>query len=306
VLNPDTENLRSPVLPEGTAYAPIEADLTGRVAVVTGATSGIGREVAHGLARLGARVVLVGRSQDKADSARAELVARGVDPDRLETAVADLSRLSEVAGLGRDLARRLPRLDVLVNNAGCYPGPKVITPEGFEESWATNVLAYDLLTQLLQGSLRGARGRLVFVSSSMARNLDLDDLLWKRRRWSGMKAYAQSKQADTMLAWSWERRFAGSGVTVNVAHPDGTATNIAHRQRGLWGLVTRIAFSTQRTPAEGADTILWLAAAPELQGSGGGFYVRRRTLPGQFRDDLDSCDELARVTAEQLAPFLPA
>ncbi len=304
VLNADTDNSRSPVLPEGVAMAPIESDLSGRVAVVTGATSGIGHEIAHGLARLGARVVLVGRSPASAERARAELIARGADPDRLETGVADLSQLRQVADLGHDLARRFPRLDILVNNAGCYPGARVITAEGFEESWATNVLAYDLLTQLLHDSLRAASGRLVFVSSSLAGNLDLDDLLWTRRRWSGMKAYSQSKQADTMLAWAWERRLAGSGVTVNVAHPDGTATNIAHRQRGLWGVLARFAFSTQRTPAEGADTPLWLAAAPELRGYGGGFYVRRRLLDGQFRDDRDGCDHLAKVTAEQIAPFL--
>jgi NAD(P)-dependent dehydrogenase (short-subunit alcohol dehydrogenase family) len=291
-------------LPLSEPMSSIDADLSGRVAVVTGATAGIGFEVAHGLAQLGARVVVVGRNEERAGTARDQLIARGNPAAALEIATADLSSLQQVARLGTELADRFPRLDILVNNAGCYPAGRVITAEGFEESWATNVLAYDLLTTRLQEPVRRAQGRVIFVSSSLAGGLDLDDLRWDRRRWSGVGAYKQSKQADRMLAWSWERRLAGSGVTVNVAHPDGTATNIAGRQRGLWGVLARLAFKRLRSPAEGADTPLWLAASPQLDGSGGGFYVNRSPLDCEWRPDVDACDHLHKVTQEQLAPYL--
>jgi NAD(P)-dependent dehydrogenase (short-subunit alcohol dehydrogenase family) len=288
-------------LPSATPMAPIDADLSGKVAVVTGSTAGIGHEVASDLAALGCRVVVVARSQAKADAAREALIARGRDPDRFETAVADLARIPQVQALADELAQRFPRLDILVNNAGCYPAGRQITPEGVEESWATNVLAYEILTSRLQEPLRAAGGRIVYVASTMAGKLEVDDLLWQRRRWSGTKAYSQSKQANRMLAWAWDRRLAGTGITINVAHPDGTATNIAHRQRGVFGLLARWVFRRQRPPAEGADTVTWLAAAPELSGISGGFFHNRTPIDCEWRDAVDAGDRLWTLTQEQVS-----
>ena len=280
---------------------PIPADLTGQTAVVTGATSGIGKEAAYGLARLGAHVVLVGRSEARLRATIDELAARGVPADRCSTGIADLGRTTEVRALAAALAARHPRLDVLLNNAGCYPGARVITPEGFEEGWATNVLAYELMTRGLLEPIKAARGRVVYVASTMAGDLDLDDLTFARRRWSGIRAYRQSKQANRMLAWAWERKLAGTGVTINVAHPGGVATNIHHRQRGVWGLLNRIAFATQRTPTRGADTPLWLAASPEVADTSGRFYKDRRTLHCRWKADRDPIDRLWATVEEQLA-----
>ena len=165
MTNPDVP------FPSSSADVPIDDDLTGRVAVVTGATGGIGHEVAYGLAGRGARVVLVGRSGAKCEAAREALAARGADPTNLELGVADLSRTPQVAALAEDLVARFPRIDVLVNNAGCYPAGRHVTPEGFEESWATNVLAYELLTGGLLEPLRAAGGRVVYVASTMAGGL---------------------------------------------------------------------------------------------------------------------------------------
>ena len=271
--------------------------------MVTGTTSGIGYEVALALAQLGAHVVMVGRTADRAQAARQQLISRGVPDDRLDGVGADLSRPAQVAQLAASLAARYPALDILVNNAGCYPAARVITPEGFEESWATNVLAYEIFTTVLRPSIEAAAGRVVYVSSSMSFGLNVNDLAWEKRVWSGMRAYSQTKQADTMLAWAWQRRFDGSGAVVNVAHPDGTATNIAGRQRGVWGLLTRFAFSTQRPPAAGADTAVWLAASPEVTG-GGGFYVRRSPRDNQYQDDVDASEHLWKITQEQIAGYI--
>jgi NAD(P)-dependent dehydrogenase (short-subunit alcohol dehydrogenase family) len=177
----------------------------------------------------------------------------------------------------------------------------VVTPEGFEESWATNVLAYEMLTGGLLEPLRAASGRVVYVASTMAGGLDVDDLLWERLRVRGMKAYSQSKQADRMLGWAWSRRLDGSGVTVNVAHPDGTATNIAGRQKGLYGVLARLAFRTQRSAAESADVVVWLAASPELAGVTGGFFHNRQPIECRWRADEPACDALWELCQRQIA-----
>lgn len=275
--------------------------LRGRAAVVTGATAGIGLEVADALATLGADVTIVGRSEAKTHAARDELVARGVDASRLSTTHADLSRVRAVHALADELLARLPGIDVLVNNAGCYPSARVITEEGLEESWATNVLAYEVLTTRLQERLRAARGRVVIVASKRAGRLDPSDLTWERRRWNGVHAYEQTKQANRMLAWAWARRLEGTGVTIDVAHPGGVATNIAHRQTGLWGLITRLAFRTQRTPAEGAAGIVWLAARDTAGRSGAGFHADRRAIPCRWRDDVEACEQLWELCQRQIA-----
>lgn len=280
---------------------PIPVDLRGKVCVVTGATAGIGREAAWGLARLGADVVLVGRSRTKAEAARDELVARGAAADRLSIAAADLGRVAAVAALAEELASRHAKIDVLLNNAGCYPATRVITDEGFEESWATNVLAYEVLTTRLLPAVRAARGRIVLVASTRAGKLDVDDLTWSRRRWNGVTAYEQSKQANRMLAWAWARRLEGLGATIQVAHPGGVATNIAHRQQGLWGVLSRLAFRTQRTPEMGADTLVWLSASDEVEGVSGRFYKDRREIACAWKGDVAASEALWHRCQEQIA-----
>lgn len=261
-------------------------DLGGKVAVVTGATSGIGREAAWELARMGARVTLVGRTRDKAKAVLEELVTRGANRDRLEYAAADLARTGAVRGLADELAARHPRIDILLNNAGCYPAGRAITPDGFEESWATNTLAYEILTTRLHPNVAAARGRIVYVGSTQAGDLEEDDLDWSRRGWNGVVAYRQTKQANRMLAWAWARRLEGSGATINVAHPGGVNTNIPARHGGLYGALAKVVFATQRTPAHGADVLVWLCASPDVAGKSGGFYKDRREITCEWKRDV--------------------
>ena len=283
---------------------PLEAipiDLSGKRVVVTGATAGIGHEAALELAKLGADVTVVGRTDAKAAAAIDALVARGAPRDRLAPEHADLGKLDEVRALGARLAAAHPRLDVLLNNAGCYPGARVMTAGGLEEAWVTNVLGYETLITQLRDAVVAARGRIVCTASTMAGDLDMDDLDWSRRGWNGIKAYRQSKQANRMLAWAWARRLEGTGATINVAHPGGVRTNIAHRQRGLWGVLNRLAFLTQRSPQRGADTLVWLAASAELDGQSAGFYKDRRSVPCQWRADVDAQERLWALCQRQLA-----
>ncbi len=279
---------------------PIPVDLSGKRIVVTGASAGIGHEAALELAKLGADVTVVARSAAKAAAAIDALAARGAARARLAGEHADLGKLAEVRAMADRLATAHPRLDVLINNAGCYPGARVMTAEGLEEAWVTNVLAYEALTTRLRDAVVAARGRIVYTASTMAGDLDVDDLDWARRGWNGIKAYRQSKQANRMLAWAWARRLDGSGATINVAHPGGVRTNIAHRQRGLWGVLNRLAFLTQRSPRRGGDVLVWLAASPDVVGSAG-FYKDRRAIPCQWRDDVDGQERLWALCQRQLA-----
>jgi NAD(P)-dependent dehydrogenase (short-subunit alcohol dehydrogenase family) len=280
---------------------PIGVDLSGKVAIVTGATSGIGREAAWGLARLGADVTLVGRNSAKAAATVDELVGRGAKRERLHVATADLGRLPEVRALADELAARHARIDVLLNNAGCYPAKRTLTAEGFEEAWATNVLAYEALTTRLHARVAAAKGRIVYVGSTMAGGLDADDLDWSRRWWNGIRSYRQTKQGNRMLAWAWDRRLAGSGATINVAHPGGVNTGMPGRQTGVYGAISRLVFKTQRTPEMGGDVLLWLAASPEVAGTSGGFYKDRRALTCQWRGDVEAQERLWTICQRQIA-----
>lgn len=279
---------------------PIAADLTGKTVVVTGATSGIGKEAAWGLARLGASVTLVGRTEAKVSATIDELVERGARREQFQIATADLSRVPAVKALAGDLAARHPAIDVLLNNAGCYPARRTLTADGFEEAWATNTLAYEVLTTKLRDAVVAAKGRIVYVASTQAGGLDLDDLDWSRRWWNGVRSYRQTKQANRMLAWEWARRLAVTGATINVAHPGGVNTGIAGRQTGIYGALSRLVFKTQRTPERGGDVLVWLAASPEVAGKSGGFYKDRHEIPCQWRD-VAACERLWQRCQDQIA-----
>jgi NAD(P)-dependent dehydrogenase (short-subunit alcohol dehydrogenase family) len=277
---------------------PIPVDLTGKRIVVTGASAGIGHEAALELAKLGADVTVVARSAAKA-AAAIDALARGAARARLVGEHADLGALTEVRALADRLATAHPRLDVLINNAGCYPGQRVMISDGLGGGVGHQRAPHEVLTTRLHAAVRAARGRIVYTASTMAGDLDVDDLDRSRRGWNGIKAYRQSKQANRMLAWAWARRLDGSGATINVAHPGGVRTNIAHRQRGLWGVLNRLAFLTQRSPRMGGDVLVWLAASPEVGGSAG-FYKDRRAIPCQWRDDVDAQERLWALCQRQL------
>jgi len=283
----------------------LRQDLGGKVALVTGATSGIGKEAAWELARMGAKVTLVGRTRDKAKAALEEMVERGAERERLAYAAADLARTGAVRGLADELAARHPTIDILLNNAGCYPAQRALTADGFEESWATNTLAYEILTTRLHPNVAAARGRIVYVGSTQAGDLDEDDLDWGSRRWNGVRAYRQTKQANRMLAWAWARRLKDSGATVNVAHPGGVNTNIPARQPGLYGALAKIAFATQRTPAHGADVLVWLCASPDVAGKSGGFYKDRHELECTWKADVAASERLWTRCQEMIAEKTP-
>jgi len=274
---------------------PIAADLAGRTCVVTGASAGIGRATASELARLGARVVMAVRNPEKGEKARLA-ITRATGSDGVEIAVVDLARQDSIRAFARELANRHPQVDVLVNNAGIWAGRRQTSPDGIELTWATNVLGYVLVTDLLLPQLRAAgRARVVNVASRYAGGLDLTDVESERRPWSGSDAYRQSKQANRMLTWALARRLEGTGVTANAMHPGFVSTEIFGKGGGGLGLsLSLYAKVRARRPAEGADTVVWLAASPEVEGQSGLFWVDRGEHRCRFRDEAAE-EELWRL-----------
>lgn len=259
---------------------PIAADLTGRICIVTGATAGIGKEIARNLARLRGDVILACRDGERAEQARRE-IAGDTGNVRVSVALLDVSSRASLHAF----ARGISRADILVNNAGAWFPDRRLSVDGVELTWATNVLGPHLLTILLGGALRESRGaRVINVASQLAGGLDFDDLE-SVRRYDGVAAYKQSKQALRMLSWASADRFAGSPVSVNAVHPGLVSTKIADRGAGLRGALYRALFRHLGvTPQQGADTATWLAASSDARGVTGRYWSDRRERECPFRD----------------------
>ena len=264
---------------------PLRADLSGRTCLVTGASAGIGLAAARGLARLGARVVMAVRNPEKGERARRAVM--GATGREVEMAVVDLGSRRSIRAFARDLAARHPKLDVLVNNAGIWSESRKVSPDGVELVWATNVLNYFLVTELLLPQLQAAgRARVVNVASRLAGGLDLTDVQFERRPYFGRSAYAQSKQADRMLTWALARRLPGTGTTANAMHPGFVATEIFGKGGGLVSLLASLYSKLRgRRPEEGADTVVWLAASPDVENRSGLFWIDRQERRCRFRDE---------------------
>lgn len=261
------------------AWPPLlDGSLRGRTALVTGPTSGLGRAAADGLAALGARVVLAGRSAERLGRVRDELVARHGE-DRFPIVIVDTGSLTSVREAAAAVRATEPRLDVLVDNAGAIFPERVLGPDGIEATFATLVVGPYLFVEELLPLLRATPGSQVIAVTSggqYTQPLPLDDLQFTRGTYEGARAYARSKRAQVALIRERARRTPGGGVRFNAMHPGwadtpGLAESLPgfHRLMGPW----------LRTPAEGADTILWLAADPAATAWSGKLFLDRRPRP---------------------------
>ncbi|MDL2718316.1 MAG: SDR family NAD(P)-dependent oxidoreductase [Acidobacteriota bacterium] len=241
------------------------------IATVTGASSGLGFEIARALAMTGVRVALVCRDSARGASAR-ENIARSSPSATLDLFVADLSSLSAVRRLAAEMRERLTRLDVLVNNAGVVKLRREETVDGLEWTLSVNHLAPFLLTRLLMPLLEASRGsRVVNVSSDAHRGVTLDvDDLQSLKGYDAFLAYQRTKLANVLFTYALSRRVAGNGISVFAVAPGMAATEIV-REAPPW---YRLEWSLKSRPAsEGAATPVWAALAPELSGKSG-LYLR--------------------------------
>jgi NAD(P)-dependent dehydrogenase (short-subunit alcohol dehydrogenase family) len=253
------------------------SSIEGKVVLITGGTSGIGKAAALALASMGAEVVIVGRNRERGESA-AEEIRRESGNEKVSLMVADLSAQADVRRLAEEFKERHDRLDVLVNNAGLMQSKRTETPDGIETQLAINHLAPFLLTNLLLDLLKAsAPSRIVTVSSDAHRwaKLDLDDLQ-SSKRYRGMQVYGTTKLANILFTRELAERLEGTGVAANALHPGGVNTNFGNDQRGPMSLLFRAFKPLMRTPEQGADTLVYLASSPEVEGMTGKYLADRK------------------------------
>jgi retinol dehydrogenase 14 len=251
--------------------------MAGRTVLVTGATSGIGRATARGLATMGAYLAITGRDRDRTESAACEIRAAG--GGQVDVFVADLSSQAEVRRLADEVLQRLARLDVLVNNVGGFWNTRHVTEDGLERTFALNHLAPFLLTNLLLDRLlQSAPARVVTVAShahSLGR-IEFDDLQGERS-YAGARAYSQSKLANGLFTYELARRLPGTSVTANALHPGVVRTSFGAEEPGLiQRLLVPFARPFLKTPAQGAATSIHLASAPELEPVTGRYFTNHK------------------------------
>lgn len=278
---------------------PLEVDLSGRVALITGATSGMGKETARELARMGGEVILGCRSTERGEAARTE-ITDSTGATAVTVINLDLSSLASVRAFATAFHERFATLDVLVNNAAASLSTREVTPEGFERHWATNVLGPYLLTTLLIPALRASgHGRIVTVSTRAAGGLDLSDTQYERRRYRGVAAYRASKQAARMLTWAVANNLEDDPVTANAVNPGYVRTPLTRNVTGPLKLLIALTGFAAHTPLDGADTAIWAAASPEVERVTGKFWSKRHEIPCSFRDRAQ-IRELLSVVEQQL------
>jgi len=258
----------------------------GKVALITGGTSGIGKATATALAAMGADVVVVGRDPERGERAAAEI--RAQTGGRVDLALANLASQAEVRNLAAEFKRRYDRLDVLVNNAGLVQSTRTETPDGLETTFATNHLAPFLLTNLLQDLLeKSAPSRVVTVSSEAERwgNIDFDDLQSKKK-YRGFPVYGMTKLANIMFTYELAERLKGTGVTATCMHPGAVNTRFGTNNSGPMTILFRAFKPFMRTPDQGADTVIWLASSPDVEGVSGRYYSDRKPIePKKIAND---------------------
>ena len=278
--------------------------MQGKTIVITGATSGIGEVAAIRLAEKGARIVMIARDPARAEATleRLRRANPAVDP---VAHMADLSRLSEMTRVAREIADEEPEIDVLINNAGALFNKRQVTKDGLEMTFALNHMSYFVVTNILLDNLTAAgAARIVSTSSEAHRRgtIDFNDLQLETG-YGGFRAYCKSKLMNVLFTRELARRLKGAGVTANCLHPGFVNTRFGDNNRGFaitaLGLAKRFAI----TPKEGAETIIYLASSPQADGvTGKYFYKCRESTPTEAAQNDEDAARLWAVSADIAGP----
>jgi NAD(P)-dependent dehydrogenase (short-subunit alcohol dehydrogenase family) len=274
--------------------------MKGKVVVITGATSGIGEIAAQRLAGMGARIVLVARDAARGQKTLTRLPGIGTGVAH-SIYYGDLSRISESKRVAAEIAAAEPHIDVLINNAGALFSTRRLTSDNLEETFATNHMAYFVLTLGLKANLLAAAPARVVSTASDAHKgytLDFDDLQ-AAKGYSAIRAYGRSKLCNILFTRELARRWSGTGVTANCLHPGFVATRFGDRSGGFLSGVMRIAKNFAISPEKGAETIVYLASSPDVAAiSGDYFYKCRPATPTAGGRDDAAADRLWNESAK--------
>ena len=262
--------------------------MRGKTVVITGGTSGIGEVAAVALAKMGARIVLVARDKSRGDATLARL--RDITPGIAHSLYfADLLRLAEMKRVAAEIADREPRIDVLINNAGALFAQRRLTEDGLERTFALNHMAYFVMTAGLRERLLASGPARIINTASAAHQgatLDFDDLQ-SAKNFGGRKAYGQSKLCNILFTRELARRLQGTGVTANCLHPGFVATRFGDQSGGLISHLVWFAKFFAIPPAEGAQTIVYLASSPNVAEATGQYFYKSEPIRSSSwaRDD---------------------
>lgn len=260
------------------------ADLQGKVCLVTGANSGIGKATALGLARMGATVVMSCRNADSGEAARQEIV-QGSGNRSVDLLIADLASQAAVRRLADDFKAKYTCLNSLINNAGLNLSDRSLTPDGVETVFAVNYLAPFLLTHLLLDPLKaGAPARVVNLGTWVQPAIDLDDVM-REKHFDPMAVYSESKTAVTMFTYELARRLRGAGVTFNCVNPGLIRTNLGRDARGSFRYFLAVLRPFMKSAQRAANDVLYLAASADVEGVSGKFFTGQketRTSPAMY------------------------
>jgi NAD(P)-dependent dehydrogenase (short-subunit alcohol dehydrogenase family) len=275
-------------------------DLTGKVAVVTGANSGIGKETARALSAMGATVILVCRNPEKAQLA-AEDIATSTGKAVPEVVLCNMASMDSIRQATAQLNSQQDQIHILVNNAGCILGERRETPDGLEATFAINHMGYFLFTHQLLDKLLSNSARIVNVASDAHRwgDINFDDLQWLNRRYRPMAVYGTSKLMNILFNRSLAKRLEGTGVTSNALHPGVVGTGFGREGKPWLQLSMTLSKWLLRTPVRGASTSIYLATSPDVEGESGGYYKRPefRNSFHRVKPRASACND---ETAEQL------
>ncbi|MGH6871296.1 MAG: SDR family oxidoreductase [Rhizomicrobium sp.] len=266
--------------------------MQGKTVVVTGATSGIGEVAADRLAQKGARIVFIARDRERGQETLKHLRAIA-GHDNHAVHYADLSTLAGMKRVAHAIAESEPRIDVLVNNAGAMFTARQTTDDGLEKTFAVNHMAYFVVTNVLLETLKanpeGARIVSTASDAHKGARLDFDDLQ-SAHRYSGFGVYGESKLCNILFTRELARRLAGTTVTANCLHPGFVGTRFGDQSGGFMSLAIRLAKNFALSPEQGAETIIYLASSPDVEGQSGGYYVKSRlaTPTKEAQNDADA------------------
>jgi NAD(P)-dependent dehydrogenase (short-subunit alcohol dehydrogenase family) len=254
--------------------------IQGKICLVTGASSGIGKATALGLAKMGATVVMVCRDDNKGQAALVEIKQRSGN-NSVDLLIADLSSHEAIRSLANEYKSKYQHLHVLINNAGVYYTKRHVTVDGLEAMFAVNYLARFLLTNLLLDIIKSsAPARIINVAGAYHAKgkINFDDLQGEKD-FDGQRANHQSKLADVLFTYELARRLKGTGVTVNCLHPGMVATDLIDKDKDFpvfFKYLYKLSRPLMKSPAKGAETSLYLASAPEVEGVTGQYFVNKK------------------------------